>query len=564
MSTIRANTSTFIMKKSSPRPLYFFTGKKGIAAWPALKQPPFLEFPRGGLWAAVLNYDGDETWIYCDRVEKVLLSDLKRGEFRIRDFGGGLSFEEYAKKIEKIKEYLRDGESYQVNFAQEFSGEFEGDPLGLFCAMQKVNPAEMAFYGEFDDRVIVSNSPERLFCLKGGVLRAEPIKGTVAAGEDPSFLLRDEKSQAELSMIVDLLRNDLARVGKNVRVPIHAAIMKLANVSHTYSVVEADLEQGMSVSDILKAVFPGGSVTGCPKIRTMEIIEKLEEFTRGAYCGSAGFVLPNGDADFNIMIRTATVAGGRVSFPAGGGILIDSDARAEYEETLAKSSVIRYLQTGGVFETFRTWSGKFIFLSRHQERFNRSCASIGVKAPDLKSLLVPFAGRRDVRVRVRVYQDGRVEVYDEPIDERDYFLNRKIWKVKLVDAERANPEIKSTDTSVCDRARDSVFDEVLLVNRSGEITEGGITNVFFINDGVLITPATGMLRGTARGFLLEAARDLGIPVIERGVMKSETFDAVFLCNAIHGIIPLDSPHPIMLKLAAYCDEYIRDKISGNS
>lgn len=341
MNTARANTNTFTTTMSSRRPLYFFTGKKGVAAFPASARPHFLKFPRGGLWVAILNYEGDAAWIYCDRVEEVSLSDLKAGKFSIGGFGGGLSFEEYRSKIDEIKEYLRDGESYQVNFAQEFSGEFSGDPLGLFVAMQELNPAEMAFYGEFDNRVIVSNSPERLFSLKGGVLRAEPIKGTVAAGEDPSFLLRDEKSQAELTMIVDLLRNDLGRVGKNVRVPVHAAIMKLANVSHAYSVVEADTKAG--VLEILKAVFPGGSVTGCPKIRTMEIIGRLESFKRGTYCGSAGFVLPNGDADFNIMIRTATVSGGRVSFPAGGGILIDSDARAEFEETLAKSSIIRSL-----------------------------------------------------------------------------------------------------------------------------------------------------------------------------------------------------------------------------
>lgn len=224
----------------------------------------------------------------------------------------------------------------------------------------------------------------------------------------------------------------------------------------------------------------------------------------------------------------------------------------------------------GVYETIRTWSGKFIFLPRHQERFNRSCESIGVKAPDLENLLAPFIGRKDVRLKVIMNENGHVEVFDEPLEERDYFLNRKIWKVKLVEAERTNPEVKNTDTSVRDRARNSVlkegFDEALLVNRLGEITEGGITNVFFIRDGVLLTPATGMLKGTTRGFLLEMAHELGIPAVERNVMRSEwgTFDAVFLCNSIHGIIPLDSPHPIMLKLAARSDEYIRDKISGNS
>ncbi len=336
MSITRVSLNMSIMRKNAISPLYFFSGLEGISAYPAKVQPKFLDFPRGGLWACVITYEGLEKWIYCDRVEKVSLEDLEAGEFLISDFEPSLSLSKYEKKIEKIKKLLREGETYQVNFAQEFRGNFEGDPLGLFCAMQKRNPAQMAFYWNG----ICSNSPERLFSLRGGILRAEPIKGTVGADEDVSFLLRDEKSQAELTMIVDLLRNDLAIVGENVRVSVHAAIMKLTNVSHTYSVIEADLKAGVGVREILRALSPGGSVTGCPKIRTMQIIKRLEGFKRGFYCGSAGFVLPNGDADFNIMIRTATVRNGRVVAPAGGGILIDSNAADEYNETLKKNAVI--------------------------------------------------------------------------------------------------------------------------------------------------------------------------------------------------------------------------------
>lgn len=341
--------------------IYFFTGEHGFAARPAAIQPSFLNFPRAGLWAGIISYEGKEKWIYCDKVEKISLEDLRPRKFALKNLKPNLTLEKYSKKITKIKKYLKDGESYQVNFAIKFDGNFEGDPLGLFVEMQKKNPAEMAFYYDDGETVISSNSPERLFSLQNGVLRAEPIKGTVAAGEDPSFLLHDEKSQAELTMIVDLLRNDLSRVGKNVRVPVHAAIMKLANVSHTYSVIEADLEKGKNALDVLRALFPGGSVTGCPKIRTMEIIKKLEGFKRGFYCGSAGFILPNGDAEFNINIRTAilkrkkpSVAKNtlqnsvnnkfKVSFYAGGGILIDSNATGEYHEALKKSEIIINLQ----------------------------------------------------------------------------------------------------------------------------------------------------------------------------------------------------------------------------
>jgi len=287
-------------------------------------------------------------WRFCDQVFAFLVTqeDSLEGEFLLRDFGPSLLPEEYAEKIEKIHEFERNGDSYQVNFAQEFRGEFEGDPFFLYCALFAANPSAMCFYAEDDGWAVCSNSPERLFSLRDGVVRAEPIKGTVGAEEDAGFLLKDEKSQAELSMIVDLLRNDLGRVARtgSVRVPKHAAVMDLKNVRHTYSAIEAELKNGLGASDILKALIPGGSVTGCPKKRTCEIIDELESFSRGAYCGSSGFVSVNGCADFNIMIRTATVADGRLVFPAGGGILIDSRAEDEYEETIKKVGVVKMLK----------------------------------------------------------------------------------------------------------------------------------------------------------------------------------------------------------------------------
>ena len=170
-------------------------------------------------------------------------------------------------------------------------GDFSGDPLAFFCAMYKKNPAEMSFIAKVRREQFVRNSPERLVSLRGEILRSEPIKGTVGADEDPAILLRSEKAYAELTMIVDLMRNDLAKISKvgSVKVVKHQALMKQANVWHTYSVIESRL--AAPVGEILPALFPGGSVTGCPKKRTMEIIDKLENFKRGAYCGSAGYIL---------------------------------------------------------------------------------------------------------------------------------------------------------------------------------------------------------------------------------------------------------------------------------
>jgi para-aminobenzoate synthetase component I len=310
----------------------------------------------------VVTEDGEE-----------FLAGLRAGkcDFSVGKIEAGISKEEYLAAIAEIKQALRDGETYQVNFAQELRAKFEGDAFGLYAAMFSANPSAMCFFAEQRavdgglDFAVCSNSPERLFSLRkvGGedprfVLRTEPIKGTVAADEDPEFLLRDPKSYAELTMIVDLMRNDFGKVARSgsVKVLEHQALMKLANVWHAYSVVEAELaddfveKKSDGLEDVLTAVFPGGSVTGCPKKRTMEIIDRLENFSRGAYCGSAGYVrFGEGgqveEADFNIMIRTATIFGGRddvgaqVNFPVGGGIVWDSDAEAEYEETLDKGKI---------------------------------------------------------------------------------------------------------------------------------------------------------------------------------------------------------------------------------
>lgn len=204
----------------------------------------------------------------------------------------------------------------------------------------------------------------------------------------------------------------------------------------------------------------------------------------------------------------------------------------------------------GVYETLRTWGGRFIFLDRHQKRLNQSCEALGIVAPNLKEILVDYEGRNDVRLKVVV--DGEVKITEETLPEwSGNFIYDSIWTVGFASLERDRPEVKNADTFAKDLAREgSGCDEVLLVNRAGEITEGSITNVFFIKNGFLITPASGILYGVMRAIILEAAKQLGIPVIERAVLRSEyaDFDTVFLCNSIRGIIQVGNLHPLMLKL----------------
>lgn len=387
MNTTRVNGCTCTTKKNSKRSEVWNTflefrkaGRRPIlldsskgwsyVALPAIEQPPVDFSVRGkadegpdfiGGWVGFLTYDLGVEWLgvksrhvtalpkqwwrFCDEVYafEVTEEDVFEGpEFSLKSLKDAISFENYKKALEEIQELERAGESYQINFTYPFRGDFSGDAFGLYSSLFQKNPSAHCFFAEDDDWAIASNSPERLFSLRGRQLRAEPIKGTVPAGVDSSQLLNDKKAEAELTMIVDLLRNDLARVSKpgSVKVPQHREIMQLSHVKHTYSVVESELKEEATIEDALKSIFPGGSITGCPKKRTVEIIDRLENFSRGAYCGSAGFISVNGNADFNIMIRTATIKNGRMEFPVGGGILVDSSIEAEWEETLAKVGVL--------------------------------------------------------------------------------------------------------------------------------------------------------------------------------------------------------------------------------
>ncbi|MBF0203621.1 MAG: chorismate-binding protein, partial [Desulfamplus sp.] len=253
--------------------------------------------------------------------------------------------------------YIKAGDIYQVNLSQRFTTGFQGDPYALFLKLFQKNPAPFFSFVNAGDHQIISTSPERFIKRNGDLIETRPIKGTMprakknhegktldsqkdkALGE---ALLNSFKDDAELSMIVDLMRNDLGKVamGGTVRVKEHKRLEPYDNVFHLVSIVEATLAQGKSSVDIIRATFPGGSITGCPKIRSMEIIDELESVRRHVYTGSVGYISFHDTMDLSIAIRTAVVAGGKIGFSVGGGIVFDSDPEKEYEETLHKGKTL--------------------------------------------------------------------------------------------------------------------------------------------------------------------------------------------------------------------------------
>ncbi|OQA88423.1 MAG: Aminodeoxychorismate synthase component 1 [bacterium ADurb.Bin236] len=257
--------------------------------------------------------------------------------------------EQYLRAVEKTLEHIRAGDIYQVNLSQQFRAGLSSSPQAYFKKLRDINPAPFGAYLDYGDFKIISSSPERFLKKNGRQVETRPIKGTRPRGADAAGdaalareLILSEKDNAELAMIVDLERNDLGRVCEfgSVAVTEEKTLESYATVHHLVATVKGVLREGCGPVELLRAAFPGGSITGCPKIRSIEIIDELEPTRRGFYTGSIGWIGFNGDMDTNIVIRTLVAKGGEVWFNVGGGIVADSDPAAEYQETLDKGRAL--------------------------------------------------------------------------------------------------------------------------------------------------------------------------------------------------------------------------------
>jgi para-aminobenzoate synthetase component 1 len=257
--------------------------------------------------------------------------------------------DEYIKAVENAIEYIANGDIFQVNLSQRFESDLTCDPYDLYLRLRGINPSPFACYLNFGDVTVASASPERFLHLDGNMVETRPMKGTRPRGQTPAEddvlgaeLLKSEKDRAENIMIVDLERNDLGKVCEygSVHVRDLCTLEKYATVFQLTSTVAGRLREDKDSIDLLKAAFPGGSITGAPKVRAMEIIDELEPTRRGIYTGSVGYLGFDGCMDLNIVIRTFVIKGNRVCFQVGGGIVSDSDPAAEYQETLDKAQAL--------------------------------------------------------------------------------------------------------------------------------------------------------------------------------------------------------------------------------
>ncbi|WP_042061721.1 aminodeoxychorismate synthase component I [Aeromonas allosaccharophila] len=256
-----------------------------------------------------------------------------------------MSRAEYGEKFARIQEYLAAGDCYQINLTQRFSASYQGDEWQAYCLLAAANKAPFSAFIRLPDSALLSLSPERFLLLDGRHIETKPIKGTRPRHPDPATdrqvaleLAQADKDRSENLMIVDLLRNDIGRVSRpgSVSVPHLFSVESFPAVHHLVSTIHGELDARWQGVDLLRACFPGGSITGAPKIRAMEIIEELEPQRRNAYCGSIGYLSQHGRMDTSICIRTLIAEAGRLHCWAGGGIIADSDADSEYQETYDK------------------------------------------------------------------------------------------------------------------------------------------------------------------------------------------------------------------------------------
>ncbi|MFC1731720.1 anthranilate synthase component I family protein [candidate division KSB1 bacterium] len=309
-------------------------------------QVGYLAYPNVGL----KNIIPSSRFYYYDEllsVDKLPVADQK---FKTSgSLQQSVTEEQYIQKIEEIKELLAAGEIYQMCYSIRFRKKFSGNPYALFLKLSKSNPVDFQAYLNCGKFQIISSSPERFFKVSDGKITTTPIKGTISKKKEENlqYLLSSEKEQAELDMITDLERNDVGKICEygTLKLKKEREILELKNLWHTYSEVEGKLQSDVGYQEIIDAMFPGGSITGCPKRRAMKYISQLEGLPRNIFTGSIGYISMSNDQlansqlemDFNIAIRTILIKDGYLEFWAGGGIVVDSEPEKEYKECLLKA-----------------------------------------------------------------------------------------------------------------------------------------------------------------------------------------------------------------------------------
>lgn len=482
-----------------------------------------------------------------------LLATSTTGTADIGQIVPALSLADYAAVFDRVKALIAAGDTYQVNLTLRAHFALTGDPIALYCRLLQRQPVAHGALIDTGSHHVLSHSPELFVKSQGGQLSARPMKGTMARGTNPdedarnrAALAADPKNRAENLMIVDLLRNDLARVAEvgSVKVTDLFTVETYETLHTLTSGITATRRADVGVTQLLAQLFPCGSITGAPKLRAMEIIADLEATPRGVYTGAIGYFAPNGDLALNVAIRTAVISrSGAGTIGIGGGIVADSTAADEYREALLKMAFFTPQPEPVTLIETLSWAPEtgYVLRQRHLDRLIASAGFFGLVCDPaaIDALLDAQAFDAPMRVRLTLDAEGPA-LTAGPLPP-----NPALFRFMLAEETLQSDSIwlahKTTNRAFYDAPRQAAHaahgvDEVLFRNERGELTEGSITNLFIARDGRLLTPplSSGLLPGTLRAELIASGR--AVEQVLR-LADLEAAEAIWLGNSVRGLLP---------------------------
>ncbi|MBC7505267.1 MAG: aminodeoxychorismate synthase component I [Sandarakinorhabdus sp.] len=471
---------------------------------------------------------------------------LGLGPAHVGDLAPLLTQADHEARLAQILALITAGDIYQANLTFNAVVAVGGHPLHLYARLRAGSRAPYGALVFTGSLWILSFSPELFFKMDGPQLMARPMKGTAPRGLDTAddevraaVLGADPKNRAENLMITDLLRNDLSRVGDNVQVPALFAVETYPTVLQMTSTITATAHDGISAADVLTKLFPCGSVTGAPKIRAMQVIADVEAAPRGVYTGSIGAIAANGDAIFNVAIRTLVMAPQATTarLGIGSGIVADSDADSEWAECLAKATFLHRRGPPDLVETLRAENGDLPDLGRHLDRMAASAAFLGTAFNAEAARALVCAASRGVsgRIRLLAAPSGALAVQVGPLPVALATPVRVAITALPVSPDDWRLRHKTSDRRFYDDARAAIRAfEVIFATPAGGLTEGSFTNLFVRRGGVLLTPpaSLGLLPGVLRAGLLASGE-----AVEANLTAADLGGGFFIGNALRGLIP---------------------------
>lgn len=464
---------------------------------------------------------------------------------------------QYEYAVERVREHLFAGDFYQANLTFGCDVAVAGDPLALYARLRRSAQAGWGGVLTHDDGVIISLSPEQFFTIRDGALEARPMKGTAPRRPDPDAdrteaeaLAADEKQRAENLMIVDLMRNDLARVSVagSVEVPALFAVETYPTLHQLVSRIRSRLRLECDAIDVLRTIFPCGSVTGAPKVAAMEALTRLEPEPRGAYTGSIGWIEPNrhgdpGDAAFNVLIRTLEWRRGatKARLGLGSGLVVDSEPSNEWAECLLKGEFVR--REAQDFDLIETMgfdpSEGIVELERHLDRMKASADDLDFQfdrhAARNELQAATFGRKHRAMVRLLLSRTGAMAIQVKPYDDPEELPVRVALRPLPVEPSDFRLRYKTTDRRFLDVLRLQAGEyETVFVDPDGQLTEGSRTSLFVERGGKLLTPplSRGLMPGILRAKLIEEGR-----AEEADLTPADLEGGFYVGNIVRGLIP---------------------------